>query len=54
MIESVTSIIGGIFIDVVGFYFTFSIVSIFMVLTFAFLRDSKKRWFKFSFNKGIL
>lgn len=36
-------IIGGLFIDVVGFYVTFSIVSIFMVLAYVFLKDSKKK-----------
>ena len=36
-------IIGGLFIDVVGFYFTFSIVSIFMIVAFVLLKDSIKK-----------
>ena len=36
-------IIGGLFIDVVGFYFTFSIVSIFMIAAFVLLKDSIKK-----------
>jgi len=34
-------IVGGIFIDIVGFYFTFSIVSLFMILAFILLNTSK-------------
>jgi len=33
-------IVGGIFIDIVGFYVTFSVVSLFMIIAFIFLKDS--------------
>lgn len=34
-------ILGGFFIDIVGFYFTFSVVSVFMAIAFIVLKDKK-------------